>query len=310
MDTIIKLNNKPATEPKKLSKVSLVRLAIEAYNTHNGLIITPDAIWVSILSQVALYFSHNSEEIRYKYVSFKNKKEINVIVNSDEEIISKLSTRIDEEILDKNFKTWVETKFSTSTEKIQLVKKTMMLGIFKKYFDYSFTICGISEIIIKGTIEDWKIIYNNLNKLLEFDYKNNRYNIPKWHEELKIFIIEFVKAKENKVNMIFWENFVNYKNELSGGPIFSGNIQALCEFYVGFDGKLHQKKKDNWLSISDIPPEFIQVPIKNSITGTYLIFEAGNLNYTFKNNKFDIIPDIRYKEISSSEYEKKFAIKT
>lgn len=292
MDTIIKLSTKVATQPKNIPNAGLVRLAIEAYNTHNGLIITPDAVWISILSQVGLYFNYNTEEIRNKYVSFKDKKEIEIFINSYDEIIPKLSNKIDEEILDKTFKSWVETKFSTSTPKTQIVKKAMMLGIFNKYFDYCITECGISEITIKGTYEDWKTIYNNLNKLLEFDYKDNRYNIQQWYDGLRNFIIEFMKIKINNINVEFWMNFVNSNNEISGGPIFKGNIQALCEFYIDFDKTLHQKKKDDWLTINKIPPEFVEIYIKNNTTRNNLIFKAGNYNHVFKNNYFTVIPDI------------------
>lgn len=267
----------------------LVRAAIEAYSGHYGLVITPDSVWISILSQVSLYFSHNSEELRNKYVNFEGKKKLTATESAFQNILECLARKVDENILDKDFLSWTKTKFSTSTGVDDLVKSAIFLGIFQKYFEFCVSECGLKDIEIRGTLEDWEKIYINVDKILSFDYVNNRYNIPKWHQGLKYFISKFVDVKKGNIDKEFWINFVNDYNKMSGGPYVNGNILALCEFYEKKDGSLRQRDGGH-IRIEEIPKEYVIINIESELTSDIYEIKAGTLGFGSKSLDKRLVP--------------------
>lgn len=57
--------------------------AVFAYNYHHHLIIRPEDIWFSILSQLNFYINANAEELRHMFVAHEGKKELLLKVGGD-----------------------------------------------------------------------------------------------------------------------------------------------------------------------------------------------------------------------------------
>ena len=155
------------------------------------------------------------KELDIKFVDFKGKKNIsietgiNLFMASDEQwnsVIEKLlketlrNIKINKTIIDKFNK-----KFSTSTNESEVANNTTILSSFKKYFTYSMSgTCGIPEITIEGTIEDWELLYEKIIELGNLDEE-----IVFWTDELKIIIkkiIDTLQTKEPDIN--FYKNIV------------------------------------------------------------------------------------------------------
>jgi hypothetical protein len=60
------------------SENGFVYAATRAYNGHHHLILRPDDIWLSIMTQFSFYINARAEEFRDKFVSFDGKKELTV----------------------------------------------------------------------------------------------------------------------------------------------------------------------------------------------------------------------------------------
>ena len=69
--------------PALPARNGFVDSVVLAYNRHHHLVIRPEDIWFSILSQLNLYINANSEELRHMFVAHEGKKELVLLVGRD-----------------------------------------------------------------------------------------------------------------------------------------------------------------------------------------------------------------------------------
>lgn len=204
---------------------------IYTYNIHKKIIIDPKNIWCTIISQVYKLIIYNSDKLKKKYINIDAPQ--NIIIMShplDKEIYDEFSNNIHKNILDKTFKDWVLTKFSTTMHSDSDIMNMMYMGIFKNFFKYTCISHSISQIEILGSLNDWCLIKKNLKKLNDFK-EITHYDITGWIDRLNKFIDEFVLAKQNIVNIDFWNNFLHTEEDY-----IMGNCIVLGEFY---EKKIH-----------------------------------------------------------------------
>src|SRR4051812_1839347 len=110
---------------------------MHAYNNHLPLVISPDDIWICIMTQVradavvtnadirqfSFFMKDNSEKFRSHFVEHKGKKELIVIVSAStyetvsvDEMCDLFQAACHREILDKEFAAWAQPTFSTTTQ--------------------------------------------------------------------------------------------------------------------------------------------------------------------------------------------------
>src|SRR5581483_3113023 len=101
-----------------------------------------------------------------------------------------------------------DCRFSTTNSAEQIALSIGLMNTMSPYFTYSMTImCGIPEIRLEGTVEDWKRIRSLLNEL-------RKYNLDWWINRLAPIIDEFVLARQEVVHQKFWSEIfkVKYKD--------------------------------------------------------------------------------------------------
>lgn len=59
-----------------------VQGALRAYNNHHHLILRPDEVWISILTQFSAYVNAHAEELREMFVAHEGKKELVVAIDT------------------------------------------------------------------------------------------------------------------------------------------------------------------------------------------------------------------------------------
>lgn len=198
-----------------------------AYADHRKISISPDMIWLLICQGFSTHVNANSEKLRTKFVLFNDKKKL--IVNT--EPISNefkkgsinspwpLAFPVMADSISKYVKTDIHNlyvqSFSTTTAKEKATYEVALLDVMSGYFEYEYaTACGIPEINIEGTKEDWQKIKTNLKSF-------KGYNIDNWINSLEPIIQQFINASENKIDNNFWSNIFKRKDE-SGGPYITG----------------------------------------------------------------------------------------
>lgn len=179
-----------------------------AYANHLNLILTPDVIWYLILSGTSIHIDINSEELRASFVEHEEKKTINIrrdyfIFNSTE---NQWDGLIDEFVqnVNSNLKpsaqNLLSANFTTTNRVSSACSKIVFLAAFQKYFNYKLTtLCGIPEIKISGSIDDWKLIKSKIS-----DLNSTMPSLSVWYNQLDKLAQKFVDAFENKIDEEFW----------------------------------------------------------------------------------------------------------
>ncbi|CAL8133333.1 unnamed protein product [Orchesella dallaii] len=214
------------------SSSGFVKTVLKAYSRHHNLVIRPDDIWAAIMIQFSFYMNKNAEKLRNKFVDFEGKRELSItggsIYTVPYSLFVKLMTReIDRNFVDSKVKEWIMPNFTTTTQNDYVSIGVVLMATMKHYFDYEFQIsCGIPNITLDGTVEDWKKILGRLEKLKE-------YELETWHDMLYPIISKFVDVKEGRVDGWFWEGIVSVKPGDPGGHppyLITGWITAFCAF--------------------------------------------------------------------------------
>src|SRR5436190_18704185 len=109
-----KLGSGPAIYP---SSNGFFYAAIDAYNCHHHLIIRPEDVWFSILTQLNLFINKNAEDVRSMFVPHQGRKELKVVGPRDFGKLAELMTYlIEKNIVDPSLREWMMPNFTTTTE--------------------------------------------------------------------------------------------------------------------------------------------------------------------------------------------------
>ncbi len=199
---------------KKLIKSSVhpfVNAIQIAYGYHYPLVITPDIIWYLITSGVCEFINRNAEKLRHKLVDHEDKQKI-VIETLDlnwHKIIDEFSQEIQNRTKTK-VASLILNDFNTTTKCSKIVSQIVIMDSFKNYFEYELKcICGIPEIQVKGTQQDWiRLKEKMINLLKEFTELLN------WSEKLEVILDNFINVYDSKVAYDFWDQIfgINIKN--------------------------------------------------------------------------------------------------
>jgi len=200
-----------------------------AYSDHRRITITPDMIWLLICQGFSIHVNNNVEELRNKFVAFNDKKKLKVetehisiefvkgsISSPWSLAFPSMSDSISKYVKSDIHNLYIQS-FSTTTIAEKSAYEIALLDVMSGYFEYEYeTACGIPEINIEGTKEDWLKIQNNIRKF-------KGYEIDNWINSLEPIIQQFVNASNNKIDQPFWSNIFKRKDE-SGGPYITGWI--------------------------------------------------------------------------------------
>ncbi|KAF8536740.1 hypothetical protein BDD12DRAFT_849770 [Trichophaea hybrida] len=295
------------------SRNGLVYCCIESYNKHHNLVLRPDDVWHTIISQFSLYVNANSEKMRSYFVDHEGKRELEVRAIGSRysvdfgEMAKSMGKLLDENIKDKSLLDWVLPSYSTSTPNDTIIGSILMMCTLKKYFSYKFMImCGIPSITLLGTQDDWINLHTRLDKLLEFGPESEHPDLHAWHSLLSPTITHFVNAFEvfsldatatAEPNQKDIRNFFGrICHEISGGsgPTY---ISGWITFFCAFDehGKWQLQRANaastasggSWngwnpkIDMNDIPPSFGEVDVKVDDNGTLFdtVMIAGVVGY-------------------------------
>ncbi len=194
-----------------------------AFNQHKPISISPDDIWLLICQGFSEHMKLNSEYFKETF-GFGERQTIQVrrdnFVLGDnnpwEDIFPEFSKKITQTI-NEDLRSNIVLEFSTSTKKEINAFEIVFMGSMSSYFDYEFmTLCGIPEIEIRGTIEDYKKIIDALEEL-------KKYNLDWWINNIIPSINKIIQTLKGENNLEFWNSIYKENNE-SGGPFVTGWI--------------------------------------------------------------------------------------
>jgi hypothetical protein len=117
------------------SRNGFVYAALTAYKDHHHLIIRPEDIWFSILTQTGFYVDKHAEELRDFFVAHEGKKELTVLTNQMViekvdfgEMARDMTELISQNIKDPELKSWILPSFTTTTDHDKTVASVLVCG--------------------------------------------------------------------------------------------------------------------------------------------------------------------------------------
>lgn len=200
-----------------------------AFAQHRPLVLSPDAVWLTIAQGVAQHVRLHAEALRPQLVRHSGRKRLaittNIVPTTAEawaSVVEKLRARLAEEVGDGRARLF-ECDFSTTTDVDRLASQIVLLDVYSPYFSYwMMAVCGIPEITLLGTVEDWRRIRERLDVIAEFD-------LAFWCRSLAPIIDQFVRAAAGDVDVSFWRRIYN-PADAYGGEIITGWVTRLYPY--------------------------------------------------------------------------------
>jgi hypothetical protein len=212
-----------------------VNSAVDAYNNHYHLVISPDDVWLSILLQFNLFVNAHAEELRHVFVAHEGKKELRIESSGTRHSVDfghlaeRMTQLIQANVLDPELRTWIIPDFSTTTANDRVVSSIVMMATMKAYFSYTFSLaCGLPQVTLLGKKSDWEKILVKIDKLKTYGEQTQH-----WHSLLKPVLTRFVRAFDDphsEANKMFWQQIAHRTGGGSGPTFLSGWITAFCYF--------------------------------------------------------------------------------
>ena len=183
---------------------------VDAYGGHHAVVLSPDVIWLLISQGVARWINENPEQMRDKLVDHDGKMDLVVITNEHlssgdvkwDSIVNVFSDQLREHT--KNgFVDLMTADFTTTGSLERMVSQATVMESLKAYFEYIVleTLCGIPQITLTGTPDDWEKVLNKTLRLRD-------YGLGWWVDELEPILKEFIDASKGSPNVEFWQDIV------------------------------------------------------------------------------------------------------
>lgn len=187
--------------------------AHQAYAQHRPLAISPDMIWLLLLQGFAAHVDANGEALRHHFVQHEGRQVLYVqrddYVRGDSlfpwpEVFSEFRDQI-EAYTSKEVVPLVSAQFSTTGPTERAAFEVTLMDAMSTYFLFVMGItCGIPEITLEGTPEDWAELERRAGQL-------GRYELSWWTDELQPILREFTLASRGQANQDFWRDFFLYE---------------------------------------------------------------------------------------------------
>jgi len=269
-----------------------------AYADHRPFVLSPDMIWLLISQGFAQHIHANSEALRHYFVDFSGKEtlivETNEITldnpNSPWEKIFPEFTKQVAAYTGSEFINVLTADFTTTTPVEKMASEITIMETMKPYFDYTITtLCGIPEITLQGTTEDWQ-------KILEKTKQLEKYDLQWWTNALEPILEEFIKASKGEINKEFWRNMFKVHSQKEYGKL--AIIDGWIVRFFPYDNKQQRNnlKELEYESGRNLPNEIVKVDLKyiNLATGetTPLELWAGFFGVEQNKENFALTPKI------------------
>ncbi|NVJ05318.1 DUF4419 domain-containing protein [Myxococcus sp. AM001] len=210
-----------------------------AFAEHRPLVLSPDAIWLTMAQGVAQHIRLNAEALRGRLVRHEGRKKLTIELDSLPTTDSAFLTLFSafrfqlREALGPGLPRLLSCDFSTSTDIERMAGDVVLMDAMSPYFDYEMeTLCGIPRITLLGTPEDWRSIRRRIDVIQELD-------LAWWTSSLIPIADAFVSAAEGNPDRELWQQL--YKPRKLYGPERSTGWIARLFPYIATHGAYSER---------------------------------------------------------------------
>ncbi len=220
----------------------LVQMAHDAFYEHRPIALSPDVVWFTIAQGFATHVNLNAEALRKRFVRHDGKLKLVVthpgILLGEPSPWPEAFTAFSDQIAGHvgKLRDLVVADFSTTGPLERAATEVLLMDTFQAYFEYEMTAgCGIPQITLLGTPDDWGSIRRRTQMLSE-------YGLEHWTTALLPVLDRIVATAEGADDPQFWRSFFHYESG-SMGSALTGWINVLFPYLV--DWKTKQPTKLN-----------------------------------------------------------------
>jgi hypothetical protein len=221
--------------PGKLAN-GLLRAVHAAYGEHFPLVLSPDDVWLALVQGFASHVNAHADQLRGRFVPHAGQKLLSIrrdgfvkgrTDNDWPGVFAEFSAQIGKHVGDAR-RRMIVADFSTTSPASRAASEIVLMDAMKAYFAYEVrTCCGIPEITLLGTRDDWSDIRHRAQALGEFDASD-------WIGAVSNVLDHFVRAGAGDADPKFWQKL--YKPEGgSGGPFVTGWINVLFPYLPSYE---------------------------------------------------------------------------
>ncbi|MEW6302365.1 MAG: DUF4419 domain-containing protein [Verrucomicrobiota bacterium] len=201
-----------------------------AFHDHRPLTLSPDHIWLTICQGVSNHINANAERLRRHFVNHEGKAELRV--RRDDFVRGAMGNPWPEvwpEFV-KEMRAYIGSNadkfmpsFSTTGVVEQAACEVTLMEAMKNYFHYVVeTLCGIPQITLEGSPEDWAQIRERAKAF-------GKYDLEWWVKPLDSFLGKLHETSLGQIDQEWWRSFYKWLDK-SGGADVSGHILNLFPY--------------------------------------------------------------------------------
>jgi hypothetical protein len=236
----------------------------QAYADHRPFVLSPDMIWLLICQGFAQHVNADPEKMRPYFVQHDGK--LSLVVRNDnitldnpdspwEDVFPEFTRQIAQHT-GKDLTDLMTADFSTTTPAAKIASEATLMYAMKSYFEFIVVrvACGIPEITLQGTPEDWQ-------KILEKTVRLAAYDLKWWTKELEPLLAEFVNASKGNINKKFWQEMFKYHSQekYAADNIVDGWIVK----FFPYDKKGKRNSLTELEGCGNLPDEIVKVDLKH-----------------------------------------------
>jgi hypothetical protein len=209
---------------------SFVRGAIEAWAQHQHLVIRPDEVWFTILTQMNFYMNAhaNDSEVRSVFVDHKGQEDILILSDFGwRDVLRRFKFAIQARVKTDWLLDWILPRFSTSTEEDEMTANVLMMGLMQAYFKFIGGItCGLPSVTLLGNVTDWERLAKKIERLPAFGKCFPKTDVPTL-SGYNLFSCCYMNLSFRELWIIPWishadgTNYLQGKSQKNTKPVFS-----------------------------------------------------------------------------------------
>jgi len=146
--------------PEEGADTGLFASVLQAYKNHWVLRTSPDDWFFPVIRRIAQVVDENAlhPEVEAYLGRGRPKSELRVNFNRGfDKMFEELSLQISKNLVTSEYAKVFEANFSTTTPNDRLVSQLILMSSVQKYFNFNtYIACGIPEVELLGTEEDWR----------------------------------------------------------------------------------------------------------------------------------------------------------
>jgi Domain of unknown function (DUF4419) len=259
-----------------------------AFYEHYPLVIGPDDVWFCIVQGFAQHVTQHTERLREHFVKHEGKHKLIVTrpdfvigeANPWLEVFNEFSEQIAAHV--GPIRDVIVPRFSTTRAVHRAASQIALMESFQGYFEYELVGgCGIPQITLLGTPEDWRTVRFGAQAFAKYDLEH-------WTKVLDPVLEQLELAANGQVNLEFWQSFFRYESA-SGGSEMTGWILVLFPYLRDYaqdrdgnalkpnpylqswtEGLSNARSRDEWINrhnlqgpyLGQIPSGLASAPVK------------------------------------------------